>query len=624
VPGIFGLILKTGGSRTVATRQQDTLNVMAASMQYESFYTWHRFDSAALGISAGWIGPADDAEMRAPWCDEELGVTMFTAGDPRLEGIPGRPTAASACRWLGGVAALRRHPHAIPTAMRGLFAGFVVDERRRESALFTDRFGFERLFCYEGPDAFFFSSEAKAILAAAPATREFDTDGLAQFLACGSALGTRSLFRGIRVLPGGTIVTFDHTAKAHPDRYFDRSAWERQEPMPAPEWRAATAAALDRAVERDAADTRRAAVSLTGGLDSRIIMASLDPAPGTIPCYTFGSMYRDTYDVRAGRAVAGLCGQRHQALVLDEAFLANLGEHFDKAVMIADGGLGLSGAAELYVNTLARHVAPVRVTGNYGGELLRGIRAFKSTMPGGDFLQPALADRVRTAMHAFSKASDVHPLSFTLFLQAPAGFSRNALERSQVTVRSPFLDEEFVQLLYRRPVDAGDPSMHLIARRRPDLLRVPTDRGLLGRGGPAVRQARWLYREGLFKAEYWTGRAASAWVARMAGVRAASLVERAFLGRHKFVHARPWLRGSLGQYMRDVLFADDTLYQLGAFVDVPKVGAMLMSDLSGTSDHSDELDRVVTAAAAARVLFRPRTTSDRQQLASRPAKVCIA
>jgi asparagine synthase (glutamine-hydrolysing) len=625
VPGIFGLILKGGGSRNrnIVTRQRDTLNVMAAAMQYESFYTWHRYDSTALGISAGWVGPTDDAETHAPWHDEELGLTMFTAGEPGLEGATGRSTAGTARRWLGAVAAVRRDSREIPAAMRGQFAGFVIDERRRESVLFTDRFGFERLFVYEGPEAFFFSSEAKAILAAAPATREFDADGLAQFLACGSTIGTRSLFRGIRVLTAGTILTFDQASKAHPDRHFDRTAWERLEPLPEAEWRDAMAAALDRAVARDAGD-RRAAVSLTGGLDSRIVMASLDPAPGTIPCYTFGSMYRDTYDVRAGRAVAGLCGQRHQALVLDEAFLANLGEHFDKAVMIADGGLGLSGAAELYVNTLARGVAPVRVTGNYGGELLRGIRAFKSTMPGGDFLQPAMADRVRTAIHAFSKASDVHPLSFTLFLQAPAGFSRNALERSQVTVRSPFLDEEFVQLLYRRPVDAGDPSMYLIARRRPDLLRVPTDRGLLGRGGAAVRQARWLYREGLFKAEYWTGRTASAWVARMAGLRAASLVERVFLGRHKFVHARPWLRGSLGQYMRDVLFADETLYQLGAFVDVPKVGAMLMSDLSGTSDHSDELDRVVTAAAAARVLFRPRTTSDRQQLASRPAKVCIA
>ncbi|HXD16104.1 MAG TPA: asparagine synthase-related protein [Vicinamibacterales bacterium] len=623
MPGIFGLILKHGG-RNAVTRQQDTLNIMAAAMQYETFYAWHRFDSAALGISAGWVGPVDDAEAHAPWRDEEFGLTMLTAGDPQLDGVVGRPTAVTARGWLGGVAAIRRHSRSIPAAMRGLFAGFVVDERRRESVLFTDRFGFERLFVYEGPDAFYFSSEAKAILAAAPATREFDPDGLAQFLACGSTLGTRSLFRGIRVLPGGTMLTFDHESKAHPDRYFERSEWEQLEPLPEPAWREAVAAALDRAVERDAAQARRSAVSLTGGLDSRIIMASLDPVPGAIPCYTFGSMYRDTYDVRAARTVAGLCGQRHQSLVLDDAFLANLGEHFDKAVMIADGGLGLSGAAELYVNTLARRVAPVRVTGNYGGELLRGIRAFKSTMPRGDFLSPAMADRVRAAIHAFSKAADVQPLSFTLFLQAPAGFSRYALERSQVAVRSPFLDDEFVQLLYRRPVNAGDPSTHLIARRRPDLLTIPTDRGLLGRGGPLVRQTRWLYREGLFKAEYWTGRAASAWVARMAGRGAASIVERAFLGRHKFVHARPWLRGTLGQYMRDVLFAEETLYQLGAFVDVPKVGAMLMSDVSGSSDHSDELDRVVTAAAAARVLFRPRTASDRQNAAGRPARVCIA
>ena len=624
MPGIFGVILKSGSSRNASTRPQQTLNVMAAAMQYESFYTWHRFDSAALGISAGWMGPIDNAETRAPWRDPELGVTMFTAGEPRLDGVSGRPTADAARRWVGAVAGIRRHPHAIPAAMHGLFAGFVIDERRRESVLFTDRLGFERLFIYEGPDAFFFASEAKAILAAAPATREFDADGLAQFLACGATLGTRSLFRGIRVLPGGTILTFDQASKAHPGRYFNRSEWERLEPLPEAEWRDALAAALDRAVERDATQTPRAAVSLTGGLDSRIIMASLDPAPEAIPCYTFGSMYRDTYDVRAARSVAGLCGQRHQALVLDEAFLANLGEHFDKAVMIADGGLGLSGAAELYVNTLARQVAPVRVTGNYGGELLRGIRAFKSTMPRGDFLSAAAAERVRTAIHAFSKAAEVEPLSFTLFLQAPAGFSRYALERSQVTVRSPFLDDEFVQLLYRRPVDGGDPSTHLIARRRPDLLAIPTDRGLLGRGGSLVRQTRYLYREGLFKAEYWTGRAASAWVARMAGRRAASMVERAFLGRHKFVHARPWLRGNLGQYMRDVLFAEETLSRLGAFVDVPKVGALLMSDLSGTTDHSDELDRIVTAAAAARLLFRPRTTSDHQTNAGRPARVCIA
>src|SRR5258705_13952931 len=162
---------------------------MAAAMQYETFYTWHRFDSAALGISAGWVGPVDDAEARAPWRDEELGLTMFTAGDPQLDGVAGRPTAVTARGWLGAVAASRRHPLSIPAAMRGLFAGFVVDERRRESVLFTDRRGFERLFLYEGPDAFFFSSEAKGILPAAPVAPQVDPSRLAQCVAVRSHPG---------------------------------------------------------------------------------------------------------------------------------------------------------------------------------------------------------------------------------------------------------------------------------------------------------------------------------------------------------------------------------------------------------------------------------------------------
>ncbi|MDO9349669.1 MAG: hypothetical protein Q7U55_00325, partial [Deltaproteobacteria bacterium] len=39
-------------------------------------------------------------------------------------------------------------------------------------------------------------------------------------------------------------------------------------------------------------------ISLTGGLDTRIIMANMEMAAGKYPCYTFGGMYRDCYDVK--------------------------------------------------------------------------------------------------------------------------------------------------------------------------------------------------------------------------------------------------------------------------------------------------------------------------------------
>ena len=44
-------------------------------------------------------------------------------------------------------------------------------------------------------------------------------------------------------------------------------------------------------------DGEQTAMSLTGGLDSRMIMACLKKRPGEVPCYTFGGMGRETYNV---------------------------------------------------------------------------------------------------------------------------------------------------------------------------------------------------------------------------------------------------------------------------------------------------------------------------------------
>jgi asparagine synthase (glutamine-hydrolysing) len=351
-------------------------------------------------------------------------------------------------------------------------------------------------------------------------------------------------------------------------------------------------------------------VSLTGGLDSRMIMACLKARSGTVPCYTFGSMHRSTYDVRVARTVATFCDQPHEVLVLGEKFVEDLRDYFEKAVFISDGYLGLSGAAELYLNGLARRVAPVRITGNYGGELLRGVRAFKSSMPQGGFLRPEMTDRVRESIQAFARMTEMQPLSFTLFRQAPAGYGRYAIERSQLTVRSPFLDDDFLQLLYRsprRPTIGREPSISLIGERRPDLLTIPTDRGLLGSGGRMAQGLRRIHREGLFKAEYWTGHGAPRWMAALTRQMPGSLIEKVFIGRHKFVHPRLWIRGTLGAYTREVLLADNAA-SLADCLDPAQVRAMLRRDLQGETNHSDELDKVMTLALASRLLFQSRAT----------------
>ena len=191
--------------------------------------------------------------------------------------------------------------------------------------------------------------------AIAPATRAFDTVGLAEWLACGCTIDADPVPQ-IEVLDSGTVLTFDgSTHRRH--QYFEATRLETLEPVSAPDFLDGFSASLRSAVNAAVRNAPAVGVSLTGGLDSRMIMASLDAAPGSIPCYTFGSMYRTTGDVAVGRAVAACCGQPHRVLELGAHFLSDLPRQFSDAVYISDGYLGLSGGGA-YVNRQARRLRP--------------------------------------------------------------------------------------------------------------------------------------------------------------------------------------------------------------------------------------------------------------------------
>lgn len=603
MPGIFGLVIKSaedGGDHRTA------LGLMAAAMRYESFYTTRLYESKTLGVFAGWVGPAEDIANGGVITVPNRGITLLVSGEPCCDAVS---TARLLQRDHADPKMFRvvehydRSPETFPATTRGLFSGLLIDEPTRTSVLFNDRLGIERLFVYEDDDSFLFASEAKAILAAAPRSRALDPQGFAELVACGSTLREASPFRGIRVLPAGTVLRFCERSAPKIQRYFDRATWEEAEPLPEKEFLPRLSEALG-IVIAEYARSSSVAISLTGGLDSRIIMAYLDADSRLVPCYTFGSMYRDTYDVRIARRVATVCRQPHHVLVLGSDFLRGVRQHVEKAVFVSDGYLGLSGAAELYLNKLARQVALVRMTGNYGGELLRGVRAFKASVPKGGFLTAETTARAYDAVETFSKLTSMPALSFTLFCQVPSGFGRYAIERSQVVLRSPFLDERIVRLLYRRPgrfLGKHEPSSRLIATRDPGLLKISTDRGLLGQ--PLTRKFRHLYREALFKGEYVTGHGAPTAVAGLTRRMPGQLVERFFRGRHKFQHPRTWMRGDLGAYIDEVLLAE-TYDELAPYVDVDAVKTMVTNHRNGVRNYCDQLDSLLTVSLAVRLLIR--------------------
>jgi len=274
--------------------------------------------------------------------------------------------------------------------------------------------------------------------------------------------------------------------------------------------------------------------------------------------------------------------------------LSRFPAYAERTVYLTDGCAEVSRAADLYVNEAARQIAPVRMTGNYGGEVLRGVRAFKPVAPPPDLWATEFLPDIRRAEKTYGELLRAHPLSFAVFRQAPwYHYGLLALEQTQLSVRSPYLDNDVVRTAYRAPASgraAEDVCLRLVADANPALRQIPTDRGLGARGLSAW--AMRALREFQFKAEYAYDSGMPQWAAAIDGLLAPLRPERLFLGRHKFLHFRRWYRDALSRHVREVLLDPRTLAL--PYVQAKTVQAVVDAHLAGRRNYTVEIHKLLT------------------------------
>jgi hypothetical protein len=228
--------------------------------------------------------------------------------------------------------------------LNGRFSGAIVDQRAAKVLLFNDRFGASRVYLHTAADGLCFATEAKALLAACPALRRVDPRGLGEFFSVGCVLQDRTLFPDITLLPPGALWTVHADGRIDKRRYFSPEAWEQQAPLAPEEFCAQLTGLFARLVPRYHREAGQVAMSMTGGLDSRMILAWAKGAPGALPCYTFGGPYRDCADVRLARRLAALAGQPHHTIPIGRDFLADFPALAERTVHLSDGAMDVSGA----------------------------------------------------------------------------------------------------------------------------------------------------------------------------------------------------------------------------------------------------------------------------------------
>lgn len=595
MPGIVGLL--TSMPREWAEPQ---LQKMVAALRHESFYVTGTWIDESLGVYVGWAEREESFGGGMPLSNERKDVFLVFSGEDFPE--PGTVTRlkpqghdfeADDHSYL---VRLYEEDPSFPARLNGRFHGLLADRSRGTAMLFNDRFGMHRIYHHESKQAFYFAAEAKAILAVRPELRKTNSRALGEFAACGCVLENRTIFEGLSALPPGSAWIIRSGAIERKGTYFQPREWEGQPTLDFESYYREIREVFSRNLPRYVRGRQGIGISLTGGLDTRMIMAWLKPSPGTLPCYSFGGIYRDCQDVLLAQRVANACGQPHEVIEVGKEFLSHFPHYAERTVYLSDGCADVGRAADLYVNEKARKIAPIRMTGNYGGEVLRAVRAFKPGEPTPGLFCPELLSQAHAASETYAEVVKTHPVSFSVFRQAPwHHYGLLALEQTQVAMRSPYLDNEFVRTVFRAPKSAltnNNVCLRLIADGNPDLIRIRTDRGLAGDQGRLAAAVTRGLLEFTFKAEYAYDYGMPQWLARTDHFFSAFHLERLFLGRHKFYHFRVWYRDALNKYVREMLLDPKTLSR--PYLERKKLETIVRGHLKGNRNYTTGIRQILT------------------------------
>jgi asparagine synthase (glutamine-hydrolysing) len=603
MPGIAGIISR----RPVAECERE-VKVMTAIMRREKFHASGMFSAPELGVFAGWVAHEHSFADGQVFQNETKEVALLFSGECFVADEVKASLRRAGHSFGGGgdclVHLYEEQGEGFIAGLNGLFSGLLIDRRQKRVFLFDDRYPMERIYWHQTADAFYFASEAKALLRVLPHLREFDPECVAELAGVNCVLGVRTLFRGIERLPGGACWSFAN-GDCRRGNYFSPTEWEALPKLAPALYEAKLRETFLKIAPRYFEAESKVGVALTGGLDTRMIMAARPPQSGEPVCYTFTGPRGKTLDDRVAARVAKACGLKHHLLRLNPDFYSTFAGQVDQTVYGTDATFGAYGAHEIYFHRQARLLAPIRLTGNYGSEILRAITTFKPLGLTPEMFTPDFARSVAGAAGRWA-AEKGHPDTFAVFKEVPWNiFGSVAAGRSQVSFRTPYLDNELVALSYQCPVSlkkSSLPTMRFVKSCSPALDRIATDRGFISdRSGPDILCRR-IFAEATFKFDYHYNAGLPRRLAVFNPFLRLFAESTGIAGLHKFLQYGLWMQRDLAPYLRDRAAA--AAAQAGRFWSGDFLKQMAESHISGRKNYSAEINAVLTLEATERLLLR--------------------
>ena len=241
-------------------------------------------------------------------------------------------------RW--GTACLAR--------FNGMFAFAIWDRVERSLFIARDRYGIKPVYVAQSGALLAFGSEVKAILAAG-VTAALDVEALLEYFTFQNYLTTRTLFKGVSLLPAGTFLTVKEGDSApRLTKYWDFDFREPEKPADEQEYVEELDRLFNQAVRRQLVSDVDLGCYLSGGIDSGSITAVAAAEVPRLKTFTCG------FDLSSASGLELNFDERRKAEHMSYAFGT---EHYEMVLKAGD--------MEYVMPKLTKHLEEPRIGQSY-------------------------------------------------------------------------------------------------------------------------------------------------------------------------------------------------------------------------------------------------------------------
>ncbi|MEM9064519.1 MAG: asparagine synthase (glutamine-hydrolyzing) [Planctomycetota bacterium] len=461
--------------------------------------------------------------------------------------------------------------------------GIVIRDGRDGTTFFSrDRLGIKPMYIAQVDGGVVFASEVKAILASGLFKGRTDTDGLRQYLTFQLTLGERTMFAGVRRLEPGTNLVIDREGRATTERYWDIAFGINHE-RTEDEWMDRLRFLLEDAVRLRMVSDVPLGSHLSGGLDSSALVGLARLALGDdaeIKTFTGAFGEGQAFDeTRYAKEVAAQQKATYLETYLDERAFIDSIERIAWHMDYPEAGPGVF--PQYWVSRLAADHVKVVLGGQGGDETFVGYARYLvahleaclrgSIRPGAD--RDSHANALRSLVGQLPTLEAYEPMMRGFFADGlfdePAARYFRLMDRSAGSRRlfsadvAPDIETTFgeFEAIFNRHSDADainrilytDAKTHL-----PALLHVE-DRtsmawGLESRVPLLDYRIIELMASCPVSIKFREGRTKHLYRGAVRSMVPKSILERT--DKMGFpVPLNQWMKGALGQYVRDVLLS---------------------------------------------------------------------